>query len=110
MKVAMKVPSTNWLAVSRMKLRTRHGPNCVDASDSDAIVIENVSDATVIMEPAIVASSQRATSALPALLNGPLPRPFHSNSSSSDNVKNESATAPADIKAGRNQNDSLTPR
>ena len=105
----MKVPRTIWLPVSRMKLRTSRGPNWLDASESDAIVIEKVREATVIMEPAIVAMSVRAPSALPALPKAPLPGPSHLRASSRLSVPSESRSAATDIRAGKNQKDSRTP-
>ena len=63
--MATNVPSTTWLVVSRMKLRSRRGPNCDDASDSATRVIEKTTPAMVIIEPAIVLSTRLAPSAPP---------------------------------------------
>ena len=63
--VATKVPSTTWLAVSRMKLRSRRGPNCDEASDIATSVIENTVPAMAIIDPATVPSSRLAPSAPP---------------------------------------------
>ena len=63
MNVETNVPKTIWLPGSRRKLRSRRGPNCCDARVSATIVIENVTPATVIIDPAIVESTARAPSA-----------------------------------------------
>jgi len=62
MKVATKLPSTNWVPRSRMKLRSRRGPNCEVASCRVTTVSEKVRPVTVIIEPAIVARMVRAPS------------------------------------------------
>jgi len=64
-KVATKVPSTTWLAVSRMKLRSSRGPSWDDASDSATSVIEKTVPAMAIIDPATVPSSRLAPSAPP---------------------------------------------
>lgn len=77
-KVAMNMPSDNWVPRSRMKVRSRRGPNWPAASDSATMVIENTVAAMEIIEPAMVASSARAPSA---------PNPTsHSTPSASDAV------------------------
>jgi hypothetical protein len=60
--VATKVPSTNWLPRSRMKLRSRRGPNCEDARVSATMVMENTTPVTVIIEPATTLTTARAPS------------------------------------------------
>lgn len=64
-KVATKVPSEAWLPRSRVKLRSRRGPICCDASVSAAMVIEKVVPATLSMAAAMVESTARAPSGLP---------------------------------------------
>ena len=49
-----------------MKLPSTRGPNCDDASESATTSTENVTPATVIMEPAMVESTPRAPSGPPA--------------------------------------------
>ena len=66
MKVEMKVPMTTWLVVSRMKLRSRRGPNCEEASVSATRVSEKTTPAMVIMDPAMVPRMVSAPSAPPA--------------------------------------------
>ena len=58
----MKVPSTTWLIGSRMKRVISRGPSCEEASVNVTSVIENTRLATVIIEPAMVASTWRAPS------------------------------------------------
>ena len=62
MKVPTHVPSTSWLPVSRMKLRSSRGPNWVEAWVRVTMVMENPTPATVITEPARVDSRRRAPS------------------------------------------------
>ena len=57
-KVATKVPSTTWFAVSRMKLRSSRGPNWDEASDSTTSVIEKTVPAMAIIEPGHGAQQQ----------------------------------------------------
>ena len=59
----MNVPSTTWLAVSRMNTRSNLGPYCCDARVSATTMIEKATPATVIIDPAIVISVARAPSA-----------------------------------------------
>ena len=47
MNVPTNVPSTAWFAVSRMKYRSRRGPNWLEACVSAAMVIEKTTPATV---------------------------------------------------------------
>src|SRR5688572_30076212 len=86
-----------------MKLRTRRGPNCDEARDKEAIVIVKVSEATVIIDPAIVASTVLAPSALPAVDKGPEPKPVQSISLSRASVNAERTIDPRVISAGMNQ-------
>ena len=64
-KVAMNVPRTNWVAVSRMKLRRSRGPNCEDASERATKVSEKTTPAMVIIDPAMVCKTALAPSAPP---------------------------------------------
>lgn len=62
MKVAIKVPRSAWVPVSRMKLPRRRGPNWDEVSERTTIVMEKTTPAVVIMEPATVERSVRAPS------------------------------------------------
>jgi len=64
-KVATNVPSVNWVPRSRMKFRSILGPNCVEASASVTIMIENTIPTTAITAAASVVSIWRAASAVP---------------------------------------------
>lgn len=64
-KVAMNVPSTTWLAVSRMKVCSSRGPSCDDASASAVMVMEKVTPAVLITDPATTLSTARAPSGPP---------------------------------------------
>ena len=66
-KVATKVPSVNCVPRSRMKLRSIRGPNCVEASVSVTIVIENTTPTTVMTAAASVVRICRAASAVPKI-------------------------------------------
>gem|GEM_PF-5337807 len=60
------MPSTSWLPVSSMKLRTRRGPNWLEVRLNTTMVRENTTPATVIMDPAMVESTARAPAGLPS--------------------------------------------
>jgi hypothetical protein len=64
--VATKVPSTTWLPGSRRKWRSSRGPYCELVSDSATIVIEKTTPAVPIIDPAIITSTLRASSARPS--------------------------------------------
>ena len=64
-KVATNVPSVIWVPRSRTKLRSMRGPNCVDASVSATIVMENTRPTTVMTAAAIPIRIWRAASAEP---------------------------------------------
>ena len=57
-----KTPSTDWLSLSAMKLRNTRGLYWVAADESTTSVIEKITPATVIIEPAIAVSMARAPS------------------------------------------------
>ena len=61
----MNAPNTNWLGVSVKKLRNSRGPNCEEAIDSTAIVIEKVVPATPNTAPAMEVMMARAASSSP---------------------------------------------
>ena len=65
--VATKVPSVSWVPRSRMKFRSIRGPNCVDASCSARIVIENTTPTTVMTAAAMAVRMVRAASGPPVL-------------------------------------------
>src|SRR6202035_1802584 len=65
--VATNVPSVNCVPRSRMKLRSIRGPNCVEASVSVTIMIENTTPTTVITAAASAVKIWRAASALPSI-------------------------------------------
>ncbi len=54
------------MARSAIKLRNKRGPNCEEASVNETMVMEKTTPATVMVEPAIVASTLRAPSGPPA--------------------------------------------
>lgn len=62
-KVALNMPGDRWVPRSRMKMRSSHGPTWPATSESATMVIENTVAAMEIVEPAIVASSDRALAA-----------------------------------------------
>jgi hypothetical protein len=64
MKLATNVPRTNWILLSRMKFRSRRGPNCEDARLRATMVMEKVTPVTVIMDAAMVDKIDRAPSGL----------------------------------------------
>ena len=64
MKIPVKIPSTTCVTRSRMKFRRMREVYWPEASESVTRVIENVTPATVIIEPAIVDNIPRAPSAL----------------------------------------------
>ena len=70
MNTLTKTPSTTWFDRSRMKFLSMRGVNWLDARERATIVIENVTPATVIIEPAIVDSILRAPSALDPIKAG----------------------------------------
>ncbi len=99
----MKVPSTAWLPRSRMKLRSRRGPNCDEASVSATMVMENTTPATVIIEPAIVDSSERAPSGPPAYPQSSVRCTSLATTRSRLNSAKAKTKAPTTITAGKNQ-------
>ena len=100
----MKVPRTTWFPRSRRKPRRSRGPNCEDASDSATRRIENVTPATVIMEPAIVDSSARAPSGSPApYSHSVMPRSVSYSAPSAASTPCDSAMAPSVMSVGMNQ-------
>ena len=46
------MPSTTWFPVSRIKLRSKRGPNCADAIVSATMVMEKTTPATVLIKKA----------------------------------------------------------
>ena len=99
----MKVPSTTWLLVSRMKLRSSRGPNCDEASDRATRVREKTTPAMVIIEPATVPSTALAPSAPPVYAHCWVWSHWSGTASSSATAPNDNAAAPAAMSDGRNQ-------
>jgi hypothetical protein len=64
-KVATNTPSETWLGRSRRKLRNSLGENCVEDICSATTVNPSIRAITVTTVEAMVASSARASSALP---------------------------------------------
>jgi phage baseplate assembly protein gpV len=59
-KVALNMLGDSWVPWSRMKIRSSHRPTWPATSESATMVIENAVAAMEIVEPGIVASSDRA--------------------------------------------------
>ena len=97
------MPRTNCVPRSFSKVRRRRGPNCEEASVSDTIVTEKTTPATVMVEPAIVASTVRAPSGPPAQIHPVARTHFALMRVSTWTVRKESAVAAAASRVGMNQ-------
>ena len=99
----MKVPSTTWVVVFGMKLRSKRGPSCEEVSDRATSVIEKTTPVIVIIDPVTVAIKALAPSAPPlsfhpqVVLNQSVIGPSRAI------VKPARSIAPVDRITGRNQ-------
>lgn len=98
-----KTPRTVWFAWSPMKFRSTLDEYWLEANDSDTIVIEKITPATVIIEPAIVDSMPREPAAPAPNKRGQLSRTFWPSMRSVSISANASVTAAQTITAGTNQ-------
>mgnify|MGYP006201691285 CR=1 FL=1 len=102
-RVATNVPSTTWLPRSRRKFRNSRGPNCCEARVSATMVIEKATPATVIIDPAMVESTSRAPSGLPAQIQPTFLIHSELTCPSRWTETNDNPMLPALINAGTNQ-------
>ncbi|CAA9301124.1 MAG: hypothetical protein AVDCRST_MAG40-366 [uncultured Gemmatimonadaceae bacterium] len=96
-------PSTTWLARSRMKLRRMRGVYWLDACVTATVVMEKVTPATVIIEPAIAESIERELPALAPKTRGQRASASASTRADSSTIPTASAMAPSTIAPGTNQ-------
>jgi len=98
-----KTPRTVWFVRSLMKFRSTLDEYWLEANDSDTIVIENTTPATVIIEPAIVDSMPLEPAAPAPNRRGQLSLTSCNSIRSVSISTSASATAAPTITAGTNQ-------
>ena len=98
-----KTPRTVWFVRSLMKLRRTRDEYWLAANDSETMVMEKTTPATVIIEPAIVDSMPREPAAPAPNRRGQLAMTFCASIRSVSISANASVTAAQTITAGTNQ-------
>src|SRR5665811_1717306 len=102
-KVATNVPSTIWVLVSRMKLRSKRGPSCDEVRDRATRVIEKTTPAMVIIDPAMAPSKELDPSAPVVNVQPQLSVNQSVAGLSNATVAKANTIAPPAMTAGRNQ-------